>query len=159
MTRPSRLQSMTAYILRRQQLVSGSSQNLPKFLTNLMAQNVSTWIGFLVFVICLRYSLEWVSLVHHPYMASSEHSNTSLVSGCRVSSRKFSLGGSSLGSSCYVSYTWSIACFSVVPSLACGAVMSLACHESAFAYYLILVVISLGGKLASLGGSFLPAPQ
>jgi len=36
--------------------------------------------------------------------------------------------------------------------------MLLACHESACAYELILVVISLGGKLASLGGSFLPAP-
>ena len=38
----------------------------------------------------------------------------------------FPWGGSSLGSSCYVSYTWSIASFSVVPSLACGAV-TLAC--------------------------------
>jgi len=41
----------------------------------------------------------------------------------------------------------------VVPSLACGAVMSLACHESACAYDLILIVISLGGKLPP----FLPA--
>ena len=66
----------------------------------------------------------------------------------KVSSRKFSLGGgSSLGSSCYVSYMWSIAFFWVVPSLACGAVTSLACYESAFAYDLILLVISLGGKL------------
>ena len=63
----------------------------------------------------------------------------------------FPWGGSSLGSSCYV-------CTNVVPSLACGAVTSLACHESACAYDLILVVISLGGKLASLGGSFRPAP-
>jgi len=37
----------------------------------------------------------------------------------------FPWGGSSLGSSCYV-------CTNVVPSLACGAVTSLACHESAF---------------------------
>jgi len=59
----------------------------------------------------------------------------------------FPWGGSSLDSSCYVSYTWCIASFSVVPSLACGAVTSLACHESAFVYNLILVVISLGGKL------------
>ena len=56
------------------------------------------------------------------------------------------------------SYTWSIASFSVVLSLACGAVMSLACHESAFAYNLILVVISLGEKLASLGGKLPPCP-
>ena len=70
----------------------------------------------------------------------------------------FPWGGSSLGSSCFVSYTWSIASFSVVPSLACGAVMSLACYESAFAYNLILVVISLGGKLASLGGKLPPCP-
>jgi len=41
----------------------------------------------------------------------------------------FPWGGSSLGSNCYVSYTWSIASFSMVPSLACGAVTSLACHE------------------------------
>ena len=70
----------------------------------------------------------------------------------------FPWGGSSLGSSCYVSYTWSIASFSVVSSLACGAVTSLACHESACAYDLILVVISLGGKLASLGGKLPPCP-
>jgi len=46
----------------------------------------------------------------------------------------------------------------VVPSLACGAMTLLACHESAFAYDLILVVISLGGKLASLGGKLPPCP-
>jgi len=43
----------------------------------------------------------------------------------------FPWGGSSLGSSCYVSYMWSIASFLVVLSLACGAVTLLACHESA----------------------------
>ena len=64
----------------------------------------------------------------------------------------FPWGGSSLGSSCYVSYMWSIASFLVVPSLACGAVTSLACHESAVAYDLILVVISLGGEAGFFGG-------
>ena len=41
-----------------------------------------------------------------------------------------------------------------------GAVISMWCYESAFAYDIILVVISLGGKLASLGGeaSSLPPP-
>jgi len=64
----------------------------------------------------------------------------------RVSSRKFSWGGSSLGSSLFFG------------GAICGAVTSLACHESACAYELILVVISLGGKLASLGGKLPPCP-
>jgi len=64
-----------------------------------------------------------------------------------------------LGSSCYVSYTWSIASFSVVLSLACGAVTSLACHESVFAHDLNLVVIFGGGNWLLWGGSFLPPPS
>jgi len=59
---------------------------------------------------------------------------------------------------CYIYVVYSLFLGTVVPSLACGAMTSLTCHESAFAYDLILGVISLGGKLASLGGSFLPAP-
>ena len=62
----------------------------------------------------------------------------------------FPWGGSSLGSSCYV-------CTNVVPSLACAAMTSLACRESACAYDLILVVISLGGKLPPCPPS--PPPQ
>ena len=55
-----------------------------------------------------------------------------------------------MGSSCYV-------CTNVVPSLACAAMTSLACRESACAYDLILVVISLGGKLPPCPPS--PPPQ
>jgi len=75
--------------------------------------------------------------------------NTCTLSGFHL--ENFPWGGSSLGSSCYVSY--------VVYSLFLGGAMtSLACHESAFAYDLVLVVISLGGKLASLGGKLPPCP-
>ena len=72
------------------------------------------------------------------------HSIEASVVSTGLYPENFPWGGSSLGSSCYV-------CTNVVSSLACGAMTSLACHESACAYDLILVYSDFfGGEASSL---------